>query len=322
MSVALSKPMPESTRAIYASIAGDLAVSATKFTAAAITGSSAMLSEGIHSAVDAANGALLLVGIRRAESPPDTAHPFGHGQELYFWTLIVAVVIFGAGGGLSIYEGTLHLLHPPPLGNPLWNYIILGAAFLFQGGASLVAFRDLRKAIGEEGVLESAIESKDPTIFAVVFEDAAGMGGLLIAFAGVLLGHWLGSPVPDGLASIMIGLLLAAVAIFLVHETRSLLAGESADPEMVQAIQALTEADPAVRRVARPMTLHFGPRFVLVNLDIQFLPALTSGEVARAVERIERRIRARFPVVRQIFLEARALSEPGAPPGTTTGDAA
>ncbi len=313
--------MAESSRAIYASIAGDAAVAATKFAAAFVTRSSAMLSEGIHSAVDAANGALLLVGIRRAEKPPDGAHPFGHGQELYFWTLIVAVVIFGAGGGFSVYEGILHLVNPPAPGNPFWNYVILGAAFVFQGSASLVALRDFRRAVGEEGVFESAVESKDPTIFAVVFEDAAGIGGLVIAFLGVLLGHWLRSPVPDGLASILIGLLLAAVAIFLVHETRSLLAGESADPEMVQGIQALTEADPAVRSVSRPLTLHFGPRFVLVNLDIQFLPALTGAEVARAVERIERRIRAHYPVVRQIFLEARAVSESGSP-GSSKGDAA
>ncbi len=306
--------MAASKRAIYASIAGDLAVAATKFAAALVTSSSAMLSEGIHSVVDAANGALLLVGLRQAERPPDRAHPFGHGQELYFWTLIVAVVIFGLGGGLSTYEGIVHLLQPHPVRHSLWNYLVLGAAFVFQGAASLVALRDFRGMIGEEGVLESAIESKDPTMFAVVFEDAAALGGLVVAFLGVVLGDWLRSSVPDAVASIVIGLLLAAVAIFLVHETRSLLAGESADPEMVQAIRTLTEGDPAVRRVWPPLTLYFGPHFVLLNLDIQFLPALTAAEVARAVERIERGIRARYPVVRQIFIEARAISEPGAPP--------
>ncbi len=304
--------MAESKRAIYASIAGDAAVAATKFTAAIVTGSSAMLAEGIHSVVDAANGALLLVGLQQSERPPDRAHPFGHGQELYFWTLIVAVVIFGVGGGFSTYEGVVHLVRPHPVEHSLWNYAVLGAAFVFQGAASLVALRDFRKLVGEEGVLESAIESKDPTMFAVVFEDAAAMCGLVVAFAGILLSGWLHSPLPDAISSIVIGLLLAAVAIFLVHETRSLLAGESADPEMVQAIRALTEADPAVRRVWPPLTLYFGPHFVLVNLDIQFLPAITAREVARAVERIERAIRQRFPVVRQIFVEARGLSEPGA----------
>ncbi|HEX9107096.1 MAG TPA: cation diffusion facilitator family transporter [Longimicrobiales bacterium] len=308
--------MASSKRAIYASIAGDLAVAATKFGAALLTSSSAMLSEGIHSVVDAANGALLLVGLKRAQRPPDLAHPFGHGQELYFWTLIVAVMIFGLGGGVSTYEGIVHLLRPHPLQHSLWNYLVLGAAFLFQGAASLVALRDFRRMIGEEGVLESAIESKDPTMFAVVFEDAAAMAGLVIAFLGLVIGQWLGSPAPDAVASIVIGLLLAAVAIFLVHETRSLLAGESADPDMVQAIRALTEGDPAVRSVWPPLTIYFGPHFVLLNLDIQFLPALTAAEVARAVERIERGIRARFPIVRQIFIEARAISEPGAPPAS------
>ncbi len=306
--------MAESKRAIYASIAGDAAVAATKFTAALLTGSSAMLAEGIHSVVDAANGALLLVGLSQSERPPDRAHPFGHGQELYFWTLIVAVVIFGVGGGFSTYEGVLHLARPHPVEHSVWNYLILAAAFVFQGAASLVALREFRKVVGEEGVLASAIESKDPTLFAVVFEDGAAIAGLVVAFAGVLLSAWLSSPVPDAIASILIGLLLAAVAIFLVRETRSLLAGEAADPEMVQAIRALTEADPAVRRVWPPLTLYFGPHFVLVNLDIQFLPAITAREVARAVERIERAIRQRYPVVRQIFVEARGLSEPGAAP--------
>ena len=228
--------MAESRRAIYASIAGDAGVAATKFAAAFLTGSSGMLSEGIHSVVDAANGALLLVGLNQSERPPDRTHPFGHGQELYFWTLIVAVVIFGVGGGFSTYEGVIHLVRPHPVRPSFWNYVVLGAAFLLQGSASLVALRDFRKVVGEEGVLESAIESKDPTIFAVVFEDAAAMAGLVIAFLGLLLDGWLRSPVPDALASLVIGLLLAAVAVFLVHETRSLLAGESADPDMVQAI--------------------------------------------------------------------------------------
>ncbi len=305
--------MAESKRAIYASMAGDLAVAATKFAAAALTGSSAMIAEGIHSTVDAANSGLLLVGIRQAAKPPDRDHPFGHGQELYFFTLIVAVVIFGLGGGLSIYEGVTHLLRPAPIQRAFWNYLVLGAAFVFQGSASLFALKDFRRAVQHEGVFESLRESKDPTIFAVVFEDVAGIGGLIVAFLGVVLGHALGSSVPDGIASIIIGLLLAAVASFLARETRSLLAGESADPDMVKGIRALTESDPAVRHVWPPITLHFGPRFVLVNLDIQFVPALRTHELAAAIERIERRIRARYPIVRQIFIEARAITDSGAP---------
>lgn len=164
--------MAESRRAIYASMAGDLAVAVTKFAAAAASGSSAMIAEGIHSTVDAANSGLLLVGMRQAAKPPDRDHPFGHGQELYFFTLIVAVVIFGLGGGRSIYEGVTHLLQPGPLQRPFWNYVVLGAAFVFQGVASLFALKDFRKAVQDEGVLTSARESKDPTIFAVVFEDA------------------------------------------------------------------------------------------------------------------------------------------------------
>ena len=306
--------MAESRKAIYASIAGDLAVAVTKFVAAAVTNSSAMLSEGIHSVVDAANAGLLLFGIRQSQRPPDRLHPFGHGQELYFWTLIVAIVIFGLGGGLSVYEGVMHTLHPEPLEDPFWSYVVLGAAAVFQGGASTVAFRQARRVVGKRRFFEVARQSKDPTLFAVVLEDAAGLGGLLVAFLGILLGHLLHEPRIDGVASIVIGLLLAAVAVFLIRESRLLLLGESADPELIEGVCRIAEADRAVRKVWPPMTMQLGPRSVLLNLEVHFHAGLTGVELTEAIDRIEREIRDRFPTVQQIFIEARALT------GRSAGD--
>ena len=306
----------ESRTAIYASLAGDVAIAATKFVAAVITGSSAMIAEGIHSLVDASNSLLLLLGIQRSRKPPDVHHPFGHGQELYFWTFIVAVVIFGVGGGLSVYEGITRVRRPAPMQNITWNYIVLAAAMAFQLIASTVAFRQFRRVVRGKGVFHAAHASKDPTIFAVVFEDAAGLLGLVIAFLGILLGHRLQLPVLDGVASIAIGVVLAAVAVFLAYESRSLLVGESADPRMITAISELVEEDSSVVRVTRPLTMYFGPRHVLLNLDIQFRASLSAADVAAAVERLERTIRQRFPVIQQIFIEARAVAarEPASVP--------
>jgi len=267
-----------------------------------------MIAEGIHSLVDASNSLLLLFGIHKSRKPPDAQHPFGHGQELYFWTFIVAVVIFGVGGGLSVYEGITRVRHPAPMQDITWNYIVLAAAMGFQLIASAVAFRQFRRVVRGQGVFHAAHASKDPTIFAVVFEDAAGVLGLVIAFLGILLGHRLRLPVLDGVASIAIGVVLAAVAVFLAYESRSLLVGESADPQMIAAIRELVEQDPSVVRVTRPLTMYFGPRHVLLNLDIQFRASLSAADVAAAVERLERTIRERFPVIQQIFIEVHSVA--------------
>lgn len=298
----------ESRAAVIASLAGDTAIAVTKFIAAIATGSSAMIAEGIHSVVDAANSLLLLLGMHRSRKPPDVQHPFGHGQELYFWTFIVAVVIFGIGGGLSVYEGITRVLHPEPLGDLTWSYIVLAAAMVFQLASSTVAFRQFRRVVRGQGIFHAAHASKDPTIFAVVFEDAAGVLGLVIAFLGIFLGTRLHVPVLDGVASIFIGIILAAVAVFLAHENRSLLVGESADPRMVDALHQLVADDPSVVRMSRPLTMYFGPQHVLLALDIQFHTSLSASDVAAAVERLERKIRERFPVIKQIYIEARALA--------------
>ncbi len=216
-----------------------MAIAATKFTVAGITGSSAMLSEGIHSAVDSFNGVLLLVGIRLSQRPATPEHPFGYGKELYFWGLIVAVLIFGLGGGISFYEGVQHIRHPEPLHDPTWNYVVLGAAAVFEGASFVVALRLFLRQAGQTPFWEALHRSKDPTHYTVLAEDAAALIGLAIAATGIALSHRLQMPVLDGVASLLIGLLLAGVALLLIRESRGLLIGEGIRPETAQAIRAM-----------------------------------------------------------------------------------
>lgn len=293
---------------IYAAIAGNLAIAFTKFLAATFTGSSAMLSEGVHSLVDTGNGLLLLWGIRQSQKPPDQAHPFGHGKELYFWTLIVAIMIFAIGGGISIYEGVNRLGHPEPLHDPTWNYLVLGLAIVFEGITWAVAYREFRKVKGDLGYWAAVHVSKDPTTFTVLFEDTAALLGLVTAFLGIWLGHALHLPMLDGVASIVIGMILAVVAVFLAYESKGLLIGEGVLPQTLASIRALTEADSAVARLGRTMTQHFGPNDVLLAMEIQFQPALSAEAAASAIERLDQAIRDRHPEVRNIFLEAQSLA--------------
>ncbi|MGD1994190.1 MAG: cation diffusion facilitator family transporter, partial [Anaerolineae bacterium] len=220
---------------IYAAIAANFLIAVSKFIVAGITGSSAMLSEGIHSVADTGNQALLLLGIRLSKRPSDADHPFGHGKELYFWSLIVAIVLFGVGGGISLYEGIIHLQHPAELGDPTWNYVVLGMATVFESFAFVIAFRELVRAAGQKSMWQAVRESKDPTIFVVLFEDAAALAGLIVAFLGVFLGHQLDMPILDAISSLVIAVILMSVAAFLAYESRLLLLGEAADPEIVQS---------------------------------------------------------------------------------------
>lgn len=293
--------------AIYAAIAGNFAIAVTKFVAAFITGSSAMLAEGIHSLVDTGNGGLLLLGIRRSQRPADATHPFGHGKDLYFYTLMVAVLIFAVGGGVSIYEGVLHALHPEPMGDPTINYVVLGLGVLFEGLAWVAALRGFIAVKGERSIWRAIRTSKDPTTFAVLFEDSAALLGLLVAALGIFLGHRLDLPILDGVASIVIGTLLCTVALLLLRETKGLLLGESADPAVRESIRTLALQDPAISEVGRLLTMHMGPHEVLLNLDLQFDRSLSAEDVERAVDRLEARIRSEHEDVRHIFIEAESL---------------
>lgn len=297
-----------SKKTIFAAIGANLAIAITKFIAAFVTGSSAMLSEAIHSLVDTTNELLLLLGIHQSQKPADETHPFGHGQELYFWTLIVAILIFAVGGGMSIYEGVIHLLHPSPLEDPMWNYIVLGLAMVFEGFSWSVALKEFLPTVGERNIWQAVRASKDPTIFTVLFEDSAALLGLIVALLGVFLGHFFNNPYLDGTASIVIGVILGVVAVLLAYESKGLLVGEAADTSTVRHIKKLAKTDLAVQDVMRVLTLHFGPHEVLLNLELQFRKNMSAEEVASAVDRIEEKIRNQHPDIKHIFIEAKSLS--------------
>lgn len=289
---------------IYAALAGNLLVAATKFAAAAYTGSAAMLSEAIHSTVDSGNQLLLLLGLNRAARPANARHPFGHGLQLYFWTFVVAVLIFGVGATVSVVEGLSKVRALHPIENAWVNYLVLGLALVFEGTVWIVALRAFRQVKGKLSWLRAVRQSKDPTVFTVLFEDTAAMLGLLVALIGLLLGQSLDMPVLDGVASLLIGFILAGTAAFLAFECQSLLTGEGVSPEVQASIHAIAAAEPAVAHPNEILSMHFGPEEVLVALSLDFQDNGTASEVEQAVSRIERRIKAAHPEVKRVFVEA------------------
>ncbi len=306
--------MAESKLAVFGAIAANVAIAAMKFVGAAATGSSAMLSEGIHSLVDSGDGLLLLVGMRLADRPPDERHPFGYGKELYFWSLIVAVLIFGVGGGVSIYEGILRLLDPKPMEDAGWSYAILGGAAVFEGTSLAIAVRQFKRSIGAAPFWESLRTSKDPTLYTVMAEDSAALAGLAAAATGVFGSHSLGMPAFDAGASIVIGALLCGVSTLLIMQARRLLVGEAVDSEMAEAIRAIAQSEPSVHRAGWPLTMHLGPDDVLLALDAEFKTGVPAEEVAHAVNRIEAELRKCFPEIGRIYIESRRVSAPEAEP--------
>lgn len=312
--------MASSKKAIYAAIAGNLAIAITKFIGSAISGSSAMLTEGIHSLVDTGNGGLLLLGIRRSKRPADAMHPFGYGQSLYFYALIVAVMIFAAGGGISIYEGIKHALHPEPLSaqtvtvlgitmtGVTLNYVVLSLGIVFELFAWTTAYREFNKERGGRGFWSAVKTSKDPTTFAVLFEDSAAMAGLVVAMIGIFLSRQLDMPVLDGVASICIGVILCLVAAVLLWECKGLLLGEAVDPAVQKDIRRLAEDDPGVDTVGRLLTMHIGPYNVLLNLEVHFNDQGAEEGVETVVDRLEKAIREAHPDIKNIFIEAESLA--------------
>jgi cation diffusion facilitator family transporter len=302
--------------AVYGALSANLAITVTKFIAAFITGSSAMLSEGVHSLVDTGNQGLLLLGIHRSRKAPDGDHPFGYGKELYFWGLIVAIILFGAGGGISIYEGIQHLSNPRRITNPTWNYIVLGASFFFESVSfSIAFFKEFLPKMGRRTFMQAIRRSTDPSVFVVLFEDAADLVGLLIAGIGVFLSEQLEMPIIDGIASMAIGCVLALVAVYLAHQSKGLLLGQSMDKHVLQGIIDAAIQDEAVEKVAQPLTMYLGPEEVLVNLEVKFREGLPSQEIPAAVSRIENAIRRRHPVIKRIYIEAGSLAGQGKVPG-------
>ncbi|AXC11240.1 Cation transport protein [Acidisarcina polymorpha] len=284
-------------------ILANLAILIAKLIAAAFTGSSAMLSEAIHSLVDTGNGALLLMGQRLSIKPPDETHPFGYGKELYFWTMIVAFVVFALGGGASIYEGIVHLYHPQALEHLRATYVVLGCSAAFEGYSLAVALREFRKVRGDRSYLKAIRSSKDPASFTVLFEDSTAVLGIVVALVATFFGQRYRLQWFDGAASVVIGCLLMTVAGLLAAKTKALLIGEGADKETLLSIREIAEAVPGVKRLGYPFTMFFGPQQALLTMTVQFHAGFSISEVELTVDRIEASIQAKYPQLKHIFLE-------------------
>ena len=293
-----------SKKAIYAALAGNSLIAITKFGAAAYTGSSAMLSEGIHSLVDTGNQVLLLFGIRQSGKPADANFPFGHGKEIYFWCFIVAMLIFALGGTASIYQGWQHLSHAEPITNIMINYVVLGAALLFEFGALWVALQEFNMSRGEQRWLDAVVHGKDPTLFVVVFEDTAATLGLLIAMLGLVMYQLTGNPIFDAVASIAIGVVLILTAMWLAIESKSLLIGEAASPEVRDGIDVVLQADARILQVNEVATLHMGPDFIVVVVSVDFIDEMDSSGVESAVTRLNGQIKSIDSRIGRVFIEA------------------
>ncbi|MFL6306161.1 MAG: cation diffusion facilitator family transporter [Candidatus Sulfotelmatobacter sp.] len=298
----------ESKGVIYAAIFANIAIAVCKFAAAAVTGSSAMLAEAFHSTADSGNELLLLLGIKRSARPPDALHPYGHGKALYFYSLLVAVYIFGVGGGLAVYEGISHLKHPEIPTHPGWNYTVLALAAVFDFYSWRISYRELRaRKDPNESTWDEIIGGKDPTVFTVFLEDSAGLLGVLLAFLAIFLGRQFNNPYLDPIASIVIGLVLAVLAVFLGRESGALLVGERTNRARIVRLKEIICADPAVEQVGDLLTMQLGPEEVLLTVNIQFRRKLTLEQLESAIERIEARIRREQPSVQRIFIEAESF---------------
>ncbi len=293
-----------SKKVIYAALAGNTLIAITKFIASFMTGSSAMLSEGIHSLVDTGNQGLLLYGMKQAEKPASPEFPFGHGKEIYFWSFVVAILIFALGAGISIYGGITHIIHPAEIHSPIINYIVLFLAILFEGAAFFFALKEFKKVKGKYSYFEAVKRGKDPSMFVVLFEDGAALLGLFVALLGIWLTQVTGIAIFDGIASVVIGVILAITAIWMAVETKGLLIGESADPEIVQAIKDMVDELDAIEGTNEVLTMHMGPEYILVNVSADFASFASSDDVENSIAELDKRVKARFPLVKRLFVEA------------------
>lgn len=297
-----------SQRVVYAALIGNVAVAVSKFIVATISGSSAMMAEAIHSTVDTGNELLLLFGMRRSEKPATPQHPFGHGREVYFWSFLVAVVLFAFGGGLSMLDGIQTIAHPQALEPAKWSYVVLGLSALFEGGSWIIGMRELLARRRPGRTIWQALQfSKDPSVMSVVFEDSAALIGILIAAVGVWSSHHFHQPKLDGAASVVIGGLLATVAVLFGREVKGLLVGEAADPEVLKAIRLVTQQDPDIEFAGDPITMQLAPSQVLLNIELRFRQGLDRDGIELTIDRIEAEIRKRAPEVTRIYIEAESL---------------
>lgn len=288
---------------ILAALFGNLVIAITKFIAAFFTGSSAMMSEGVHSMVDTGNQGLLLYGMKRANRPPDTNHPLGYGRELYFWSFIVALLIFALGAGISLYEGIIHIIKPVPIKNVSISFIVLGIAFVFEAIVLWIAWKAFRRTQGDKSIYETIKHSKDPPSFMVFIEDTAAMAGIIVAFIGTALSYWLNLPVLDGVASVCIGIILALVAILLGRESKALLIGEAADNAVNKSIIATCTNIDGVVGANGVISVHLAPDQILAAISVEFEDGLPATQIETLVRKIENDVQARHPDVSQVFIK-------------------
>lgn len=298
-----------SNRVIVLAFVGNFLIAISKFVAAAITGASSMFAEGVHSLVDSGNQLLLLFGLKRSRRPADAKHPFGYGMEVYFWSFVVAILLFSIGAGVSIYEGIEKARHPHPVASPHVNYIVLCLAVVFEGYAWHAAYKEINARRGKMGILQYVRRSKDAPLFVVLFEDSAALLGIFVALLGLVGAQVLDMPVLDGYASVAIGCLLALAAVLLAIETKGLLIGEAADPQIVETINEIVSEDEKVLTVNEVLTMHLGPDDILVTLSVDFHDDYSSRDVERSISQIERKTKDRFPQVRRLFIEAQSADQ-------------
>jgi cation diffusion facilitator family transporter len=290
---------------VYAAIVANLGIAASKFAVAALTGSSAMMAEGVHSAVDTGNEFLLLLGMKRSKRPPDEWHPFGYGKVMYFWALVVALSVFSLGGGVSIYHGMASLRNPPPLEDPTWNYVVLAVAAVFEAYSWNVSRRELNNCRLEgEGLWKTVRRSKNSTVITVFIEDTAALAGIVIAFLGIWLGQLLNNPYIDPAASVVIGLILVVAACALARETGGLLVGESIDREQIVQLRHIISSEPDVESVGELLTMQMGPNRVLLTAAVRFRRQLRITDVETAICRLESAIKKQYPSIQRIFFES------------------
>jgi len=295
--------MASSKNSIYSALAANLLIAVTKFAAGLFSNSAAMISEGIHSLVDTINQVLLLFGLKRSKKPADASRPFGYGRELYFYSFIVSILIFGLGGGISIYQGIIHILEPENLGDPTWNYVVLALSVVFEGTSLIIAAKEFNKVRGTDSWWTAIVKSKDPSNFLVLFEDGAAVIGLFIVMICMYFSHRYDMPELDGLASLLVGLLLVGVSLILARESRSLLLGEGISDDSRQKITVITEKDPSVSKVLRMISSYQAPEDVVLMLIVAFKEDLDTHEINEAIERIRTDIKKEFSLINFVIIQ-------------------
>jgi cation diffusion facilitator family transporter len=300
--------MASSNKSIYSALAANLLIAITKFTAGAFSNSAAMISEGIHSLVDTVNQILLLFGLKRSKKPADALRPFGYGRELYFYSFIVSILIFGLGGGISLYQGITHVIAPEPLGNPTWNYVVLAMSVVFEGTSLIIAAKEFNQTRGDQSWWTAIVKSKDPSSFLVLFEDGAAVLGLFMVMICMFFAHRYHMPGLDGVASILVGLLLVAVSLILARESRSLLMGEGMSEDSKQKIRAIAEKDPAVLKVMRIISTYQSPEDVMLILIIAFKDGLDTQDINDGIERIRGQIREEFDLIHFVIIQPEVIT--------------